>query len=237
MSCAIMQPTYLPWPGYFNLMARARQFVFLDDVQFERSTWQSRNRILTRNGPVWLSVTTRRVTLHTQIRDIEVNESLDWRRKHVETIRQAYAHHPHRDCLEGLLSILQDRSVTRLADINIAIIRHWAACLSLEPVFLRSSELNVDGKRSDRLVNICAALKAAVYYSPKGAREYLEEDRALEKAGIRIVFQDYTVPPYPQLKSEEFVPQLSLLDAAANLGWAGAREIVMSGLQPAGAGA
>jgi len=231
-----MQPTYLPWPGYFNLMARAEHFVFLDDVQFERSTWQCRNRILTRNGPLWLSVTTKRVPLHTRICDIEANESLGWRRKHVESIRQAYAHHPHHDCLEELLGIIQDRSLTRLADINIAIIRRWAACLSLAPAFLRSSELDVEGKRSDRLVNICAALKSRLYYSPKGARDYLEEDRALEKVGIEVVFQDYTVPPYPQLKSSEFVPQLSLLDAVANLGWAGARELVLSGSLHAGAG-
>jgi len=232
-----MQPTYLPWPGYFNLMARARHFVFLDDVQFERSSWQCRNRILTAKGPLWLSVATQGASLQTKICDVEVNEKLDWRRKHAASIRQAYGRHPHRDCLDDLVGIIEDRSMTKLADINIAIIRRWAECLSLAPVFVRSSALGAEGKRSDRLVNICRALGARVYYSPKGARRYLEEDGLLAAAGIETVFQDYEVPPYAQLKSAEFVPQLSLLDAVANLGWAGAGALVLSGLPQAAASA
>ena len=232
-----MQPTYLPWAGYFNLMARANHFVFLDDVQFERSSWQCRNRILTDRGPLWLSIATQGVSLQTKICDVEVNETLDWRRKHAASIRQAYARHPHRDCLEELLGIIEDRSLTRLADINIAIIRQWAERLSLAPAFVRSSSLGAEGKRSDRLVNICRALEARVYHSPRGARDYLEDDGALSKAGIETVFQDYAVPPYPQLDSAQFVAQLSLLDAVANLGWKGARELVLGGLPQSAASA
>lgn len=222
-----MQPTYLPWPGYFALMAEVDTFVFLDDVQCERQSWQTRNRILTRNGPLWLPVPLRRMPLATPLREIEIQDRPDWRGRHLASIRQAYARHPHHEALESWLAIIADTRLMRLVDLNIALIRHAAEQLGLAPRFVRASSLDTAGARSEHVLAICRALGASVYHSPRGAADYMAEDGSFAAAGMPVVFQNYQLPVYPQYRQPEFVSQLSIVDAIANLGWAGVRRDVL----------
>ena len=90
MKCVVMQPTYLPWTGYFNLIFQSDVFVFLDDVQYERGSWQNRNRILLNGQPHFLTVPSIRTQLSEQIKMVEIDAKKNWRSKHVKTIKQAY---------------------------------------------------------------------------------------------------------------------------------------------------
>ena len=90
MILAVMQPTYIPWAGYFNLIDAADAFVFLDDVQFARGTWQARNRVLSDGKEHMLTVPTKRVTLQQQIKDVEIQDEDNWRRKHLALLTQNY---------------------------------------------------------------------------------------------------------------------------------------------------
>ena len=115
MRCAIMQPTYFPWAGYFNLISRVDAFVFLDDVQFMRQSWHNRNRVLLGGVPHWLTVPVERVSLECRIDEVEVDDKHRWRDKHVKLLRNVYSKHPHGKDLLSVIEDVTERLESRLA--------------------------------------------------------------------------------------------------------------------------
>jgi hypothetical protein len=227
MIASIMQPTYLPWSGYFDLIGQSDVFVFLDTVQFEKQSWQQRNRIKTPSGPLWLTVPCYQ-SLPQQIVDVRIDNKTDWRRKHWMSISANYSKAPfwrdYRERLEGIYS----RDWDRLADLNIRLITLLTGLLGIEARFLNASELlRSDRSRSARLVEICADLGATVYLSPPGSFAYIHSDRPFAERGIRLAFQQYEHPVYPQ-RIGAFVSHLSVVDILLNCGPA-ALEILKSG--------
>lgn len=214
-----MQPTYLPWTGYFNLIFQSDVFVFLDDVQYERGSWQNRNRILLNGQPHFLTVPSIRTQLSEQIKMVEIDAKKNWRSKHVKTIKQAYGKHPYADSLEVFQKFILDTSLTKLVDLNIEIISAVASCLGMKKNFFRSSELGLDGQRTKRLILISQHFGCDEYLSPIGAKSYLIEDSCFETAPVSLRFQDFTPTSYCQWNQSGFVSHLSIVDVIANLGW------------------
>jgi len=229
MKCAIMQPTYLPWAGYFNLIAQVDVFVFLDDVQHERQSWQSRNRILLNNQPYWISLPVKRLTHSQIINTIELDDMRNWRRKHLQLLEQTYSKHPYRREILNDIQCLSDKSINYLADLNIHLVRKFSDSLGLTTSFLRASDLNIGGKRSEHLYKICDYLNCDTYLSPLGSKEYLQEDRVFDNSAIKLLFQEYEPLPYPQLKCPNFISHLSIIDVIANNGWHKTLEYVQTG--------
>jgi hypothetical protein len=227
MKCAIMQPTYLPWAGYFNLIAEADVFIFLDDVQYERSSWQNRNRVLVNGQPHWLTIPAERTTLSQIIRDVQIDDTSVWRKKHMRLLEQTYGKHPHgADMLEAVQPI-GDTRLAHLAELTITLILQLCERLKLKKRFARTSELSIDAPRSQRLIQICQHVQCDEYLSPVGAARYLEKDGAFKDAPVRLRFQDFTPAVYPQARQNDFVSHLSIVDVVANLGWTAAREYVI----------
>ena len=230
MRCAIMQPTYLPWAGYFNLISQVDIFVFLDDVQFERQSWQSRNRILLEGKEHWLSIPTH-VKSHTQRFDmIQIDFSRRWQRKHVLRLEQAYQKAPYFEHIRGILKLILNADDVTVVDLNISIVEEISKALNLQTVFRKASVLNLPGSRSQHLLNICEALECQEYLSPLGSQTYLLEDGLFQSSSIQLDFQDYTTQPYSQLKSSIFRSHLSILDLIANIGIQKAAKYVMSSI-------
>ncbi len=230
----IMQPTYLPWAGYFNLMSEADVFVFLDDVQFEKQSWQQRNRVLVHGQPHWLTVPVRHESLSQLIRDIRIIAENPWRRKHASLIEQNYCRHPFFAELNAVLQLLNDDSLDRLAELNMAIIQRVAHQLALHPSLGCASQLGVSGSRSEKLLGICEHFGCEKYLSPVGSAEYLEKDGVFSKAKVRLCFQDFSPAPYPQHGTETFCSHLSILDVIANIGVEQTKSYIRS--TPAGPG-
>ena len=91
----VLQPGYLPWLGFFDQMRRADVFVYYDDVQYDKHGWRNRNRIKTQDGPQWLTVPVRHGGQgFPRIIDVEIDGRTPWARKHVASVRQAYARAP-----------------------------------------------------------------------------------------------------------------------------------------------
>lgn len=215
---AVLQPSYLPWLGYLDQLDAADVFVFYDDVQFDPGGWRNRNRIKTSQGVRWLTVPV------THDRDagaalpmlpnVRVADT-PWRRKHLSTLRQAYARTPRVELVtEGLERVL-DRGHASLVDLTVDTVEFCAALLGIQAETVRSSALGIDGSQSGRLLNICRALGATHYLSGAAARSYLDIG-LFREAGIEVEFQDYQHPSYPQPHGE-FVPYLSVIDLIANV--------------------
>jgi len=227
---AIAQPTYLPWLGYFDLIDQVDTFVLLDTVQFDRQSWQQRNRIKGPSGLQWLSVPVVFRGRHDQkIKDVEIREAEFWRR-HLRAVEVNYRRAPFFDIYFPQLSaILQAFPAGAcLADLNLRLLRWLAEVLGVHTPLLSASSLQMQGKRTKLLANICLTLGAGQYVSPIGSAAYLlEELELLTDYGLDVVFQNYTHPEYQQL-FPPFVAYSSTLDLIFNEGDR-SMEIIRSG--------
>lgn len=214
MNCVILQPSYIPWRGYFHQILKADLFVFYDDVQYDKNGWRNRNRIKTRNGPLWLTIPVLHrgsVSEHTPILEMRIDWSKDWARKHWTSIQQAYSKAPYFERYASLLEGFFQRRDEYLADFTIDTTIALARTLGIDGTrFVRSSTLNASGTKTDRLVDILVKVGATHYISGPAARDYLEEDRVAQ-AGISLEYMVYHYPEYEQLYPP-FDGQVSIID-------------------------
>jgi hypothetical protein len=230
MVVVVMQPTYLPWIGYFDLIGQADIFVFLDTVQFEKQSWQQRNRIKTSQGVQWLSVP----VFHSfgqKIIDVRINNQTKWRRKHWMSLFTNYGKAPFWSLYGPELDQLYQREYYRLAELNIDLVKLLCGMFGIKPRFLRTSEQPpLPGTKVEPLIALCKQLGADTYLSPAGSRAYLESETPFRESGISLVFQEYEHPIYPQLHGG-FISHLSVVDLLMNTG-PRAPEIILSGRKP-----
>ena len=218
MRVAIMQPTYLPWSGYFGLMQSVDVFVLLDTVQFARRSWQQRNKIKTARGEQWLSVPVRsRNRLEQLIRDVELDDGVNFAAKHTRSIELNY----QKACFfnnyaSAVLSLLND-SGPLLTDLTIGLITELKAQLKIETKIVRASELNGKGRKADLLASLCQQLGASTYVSPLGSQQYLLESNAFKDIKTPVRYFRFNHPVYDQLYGD-FIPNLSVIDMLFNCG-------------------
>jgi hypothetical protein len=215
----ISQPTYLPWAGYFRIMKEADVYVFLDNVQFEQRSWQSRNRIKSVEKFAWLSIPTHH-ECQSRINDVEIDNSKAWERQHLNSIRISYGKARFFNDYFSFFKSVYELKWTQLTLLNIFLIKYFASQLGLSPVFVRASKLHLEGKRTELLLDICKMFGADRYVSSIGAKEYMEADGAkqiFEKEGIKVEFLGVKPFKYPQLFGE-FIPELSVIDLLFNCG-------------------
>lgn len=228
-TAVITQPTYIPWIGYFEQLARADVFVFLDNVQFESRSWHTRNRLMTSDGHLfWLTVPVAAHPRETLIKDVRISPDRPaWREEHLRSIRTHLGKAPYfRSTFEMICQWLM-KDYEYLADLTIAGIALLADILDLRPRFSRASELEVGGRRTRLLVGLCERVGAIHYYSAAGSREYMSEEEYLfSERGISVEYQEWAHPIYPQL-SKDFVSHLSILDALMNIGPDGVRRLLI----------
>jgi hypothetical protein len=206
-TAAILQPGYLPWLGYFEQMERADVFVHLDDVAFTRQDWRSRNRIRLNDKAYWLSVPVLAQPVGTKIRDMRIDYSQKWVRKHRGLIESAYGKAPHFQALaDAIFPILDDREEF-LVDLDVRLVIELRKLLQIKTPCAFSSQLSVAStNKMDRLIEICRAVGATRLYDGQAAKDFID-----------IEYQDYKHPVYDQ-GSEGFIPHLSAIDLIAHCG-------------------
>jgi hypothetical protein len=226
MRVVVSQSMYFPWVGLFEQIGLADIFVHYDDVQFTRGFF-NRVQIKTKDGIQWLTVPLRKHHRGQLIDSIEIDESIDWRGEHRESLRRAYARAPF--CNE-MLSIVDEvfgcrhsmlAEVARASMLRVA--RYFGIMEGKE--FRSSSDMHIDGSSSQRLFDICRTLKAEVYVTGHGAKGYLDHP-LFASSGIGVEYMNYEKRPYRQLHGE-FSPFVSCLDLIANCGVAG-RAVICS---------
>lgn len=215
---AIMQPTFLPWIGYFDLIDQADAFVFLDNVDFTKQSWQQRNRIKTANGVQWLTVPILwRGHSGQKILDVKINQAYKYKEKHIKTITQSYCKAPFFNLYVEEFSNIFVEPYQKICKLNIDLIVWLCKKLGMETTFIRSSELEINGDKVERLINICRAFDADCYLSPPGSREYIEENNLFISNNIELMYHNFQHPHYSQLHGD-FVPYLSVIDLIFNEG-------------------
>lgn len=214
MKCVILQPSYIPWRGYFHQIHKADVFVFYDDVQYDQRGWRNRNRIKSPHGPQWLTVPVAAKGARSgrlPIHHIPIAWDHPWNKKHLETLRRVYTRAPHFERYKDLLDDFYSRQPRSLVDFTIELTIALSGRLGITgTTFLRSSTLPARGSKTDRLISILGHLGATHYISGPSARAYLDEEK-FRSAGIGLEYMEYRYPEYPQLYPP-FDPQVSILD-------------------------
>ena len=226
MIAVIMQPTYLPWMGYFDLMAQSDIFIFLDNVQFEKQSWQQRNKIKTSQGWQWLTVSVAQ-KFSQKIDEVEINDKVKWREKHWKTIMQNYRKSEFWSKYSSFFEDVYQREWQYLANLNIHITGWIRDQLGIETRLKSASEMDVQGQKVSLVIDICKKVGADTYLSPIGAKEYIEEDNLFADEGIRLQYHNFEHPMYRQLYGD-FIPYMSVIDLLFNEG-PRSLEIIRSG--------
>ena len=225
MKAVILQSGYMPWLGYFDLINQADVFVFLDDVQWSTRAWRNRNRVRTAQGWTWLTVPVKFKKAHFEynIKDVEINNSQNWQKKHLGTLWTCYKKAPYFDEVYPLFDSILSKKQIIVIDLNYELISAICNYIELkETKFLFSQEMNIckEVKKTGRLVSILEQIGGiATYISGPSAKSYLEENR-LEEKGIKVEWHDYAHPYYSQniWGSNIFIPYLSIVDLLFNHG-------------------
>ena len=226
--CAIMQPHFFPWSGYFNLISKVDKFVFLDDVQYSKNSWQNRNYILTNKKRFLINIPVNKSSLDTNIKDKLINKKYLWKKKIIKILFQSYSKSKHYDDLKELVDYFVSIKSDYLSDFNIKLIKFVTKKLKINSDFFCSNELNFSEKRTDKLIKILEKLKVDEYLSPIGAKDYLINDKFENLTNVKLSFNEFKVGKYSQLNQKEFVENLSIIDVVANLGWINTEDYVKS---------
>lgn len=221
MICAVHQPNFFPWLGYFDKIRRADRFVVLDDAQYPRTgagTWMNRVALLVAGERRWVTAPVRRPGGTWTIAETRFAGG-PWREKLLRTVQGSYgraaAFREHRDLVLGLIANPEER----LVEYNLHAVASLCRLLGIDfpAKVVRASSLGVATTSTRRLADLTLAAGCDTYLSGGGAGGYQEED-VFARAGVRLVFQDFRHPVYPQAHAGPFVGGLSVLDYILNGG-------------------
>ncbi len=216
---AIMQPTFMPYLGYFELIDRSDVFILADDFQFSSGSFHQRNRLFTKpNAAEWLTVPMRKESYKSQLCHVQIDETMPWRRKMLKTIQYNYSKSEYYD---EYMPFIETWIMTKqsLAGMNIDFITHICELIGIRTKFALSSGHVTGTHRSQHIVDLLKSEKADCYVCARGSFDYMMEDKVFPLNDIDVEFQDFRCKPYNQIGSKDvFISHLSILDALFNIG-------------------
>jgi hypothetical protein len=220
VNVVILQPSYIPWRGYFDQIRRADLFIFYDDVQYDKHGWRNRNQIKTHQGKQWLTIPvhTKGVTNGTLIRDVHIDWSKPWAKNHLKSLAFAYNKAPYFKEYIPLLESFYERRDEFLADFTIETSIILARELGFTSTrFMRSSQMpDIRGQKTDRVIHILKRVGSTHYICGPSASSYMEPEK-FELAGITFEYMEYKYPEYSQLYPP-YEPYVSILDLMFMMG-------------------
>lgn len=217
MRVGIIQSNYIPWRGYFDFIAQVDMFIFYDDLQYTKRDWRNRNKIKEKDGIAWLTVPVSFTqSAPRKICETSIDFTQNWQKKHQSRLYHAYAKSAHFNrYFPDYCSIIEMRH-NSISELNTQLIHWLMKCLGITTPTRVSSELNVTGSKTERLINILTTLGATHYLSGPAAADYLDLE-LFRRAGIQLEYKSYDYQPYPQLHGA-FDGNVSVLDLLFNMG-------------------
>lgn len=216
MRVGIIQSNYIPWRGYFDFIDAVDLFVFHDDIQYTKGDWRNRNRIKTPNGARWLTVPVHYLKTTQLICESEIDFSKDWRSSHLNQFKTNYSGSPF---LNKALRVLEEalaHTDHTISQLNIRLIKSICETLEITTPFAHSSDFDLEGTKTGRLIGLLRKVGADVYLSGPSARSYIDESLFREN-DIGLEYKRYEYPEYPQLWGE-FSGEVTVLDLIASKG-------------------
>lgn len=211
------QPVYLPWLGLLHKIALADVFVIFDTVQYLKKDWNNRNRIKTEKGLIWLTVPVYTKGKFTQsLREVKIDNTVPWKRKHLKSMEVNYRKSPYFENYIPFFRDLYSKDWDCLADLNNEILRFLLDEIGVHVKILYGHDFNLEGRKSDLVLDMCRKLKVDIYVFGELGRDYADVDK-FEAQGIGVYFQDYKHPVYSQ-QFGVFVSHLSTIDLLFNHG-------------------
>ena len=220
----IRQPDFMPYLGFFHRLLKTDLFIILDNVQFSTGSWHNRDKIKTSHGEKWLSISIKKASRGTKINDILLSNEVEWRYNNLTLIRENYRKSPYFNEIFPHLEMLYGFECLKMFNFNLESIRMLMKLFGLNTAMNSASMLNARGRSNELLVDILQKVGATHYLSGVGARNYYDP-LPFKAAGIRVIWQDFKHPVYPQLHGQ-FIPFLSSIDLMFNCGIKKSREIL-----------
>ena len=218
MLISINQPAYIPWLGYYERIDSSDVHVILDHVQFEKNSFTNRNKILTQNGPIWLTIpiATKGKFGDLAINKLKFSDISKWKKKHLRTVAQNYSKAPYFEKYYSEFENILCQEYEFLNDLLFTLNKLFLTFLQISTTIHRSSDLNLITSKSDLVYDICQHFETETYLSGALGQNYLDKSK-FESSNINLEFQNYIHPTYTQ-KSNDFVPYMSILDLIFNEG-------------------
>ncbi len=215
MNCVVLQPSYIPWRGYFHQIHKADLFVFYDDVNFDKDGWRNRNRVKTGQGTKWLTIPVTagpHKQLHTTpIHQVQICQDQSWNSAHWKTLQHSYSKAPYFKHYAPLLEPYYQKPYSLLSEFLMELTQALAHELGIHHTrFAKSSDIGSSGTKTDRIIGLLKAVGATHYITGPTARSYMDESQ-FEAAGITTEYMVYDYPDYDQLYPP-FDPKVSILD-------------------------
>ena len=230
---AIMQPTFNPWLGYFDLIDYVDKFIFLDTVQLTRRSWQVRNKLKVNNQEYMFTLPVRKVKDRDDeiISQVLINEPNTIKKKLYQVLQSNYKKAKFYNEVNEFIKSLVFFDTHYLSEYNINIIQNISQKLEFntEFIILSKSDFQTDNSKGDLILDICKFYQTSEYISPLGSKDYL--DKSLEDFNsnqIEVFYQYYNHPKYNQI-GKEFIPYIGIFDLIYNEGFEKSREIILSG--------
>lgn len=219
MIVSINQPAYLPWLGYFERIAKSDLHIVLDHVQYEKNSFINRNRVKTTNGWCWLTVPvkTKGKFNNLDINTVEISNDVNWAKKHWQTLYQNYSKAPYFHDHAQFFDSLYQRQWYYLADLCKEVTTYFLKTLRISTPLSFSSEMNPLACKDRLILNLCQQTQATTYLSGALGRNYLNE-ALFGQAGIKVIYQSFDHPQYPQSQPGPFESHLSIIDLVFNCG-------------------
>lgn len=221
----ISQPMYFPWIGMLEQIKLCDAFVYYDDVQFSRGFF-NRVQVKTLHGVKWLTVPLSDFHRGQLICDVKIDNSVNWKKNHLDILKSSYLNAPYCNEMLEVIGEVFSNHYEYIADLAIAstevLLRYYSE-ISKNVDFYQSSELDVLGKSSQRLIDLSLKLKASHYLTGHGAKKYLDH-KSFNASDIDVDYIDYELDIYPQMNGA-FTPYVSSLDLIANCGKSGRKHI------------
>ena len=218
MKISILQPSFLPWLGYFKIIQKSDVVVFLDDVQFDKRSWQQKNIIKTVKGPLNLTIPVLTKNKFDQkINEVLIDYKKDFIKKHLTTIKQNYSKSKYFELYFDFIEKIYNQKHKYLFHLNMEFILFFMEKIfHVKKKIYFSSDLNVKTKKSQLILDICLKFNSTQYICASGSKNYLDENAFYNKK-IKIEYNNYIHPHYKQLYGD-FISNLSSLDLVMNEG-------------------
>jgi hypothetical protein len=218
MILGISQPTFLPWAGYFGLLNIVDEFVFLDNIQFSKRSWQQRNKIKINNQFFFLTVPViSKNKYYQKINEVLIDKKSNFIESHKKNIEFNYKKARYFDNYVNQIFNIYDIKHDKLVDLNIDFIKTICSLLNIKFLFTRSNDLQLKSSKEKLIVDICKLKRCKTYVSTSGSKDYLKNSDEFVKNFISLKYYEFKNIQYRQL-GDNYIENLSIIDLLFNLG-------------------